>query len=112
MAPRCLLHDVDQTHALVVHFPVSLSLTSFRGLGQLIRFRARMRDRVAGYPPTAAIVLARWCRDRRAVNGILIEGSPSGEMHDAIVRLVDGLSGTPLLRCVLSFAGHPLWLAM
>jgi hypothetical protein len=42
----------------------------------------------AAPPPTGRILLARWCRDRRAGNGILIEGSPPGKMHDAIIRFV------------------------
>jgi len=43
----------------------------------------------AATSPTTPIVLACWRQDRRAGNGILIEGSPSGEMHHAVIRLVD-----------------------
>ena len=39
--------------------------------------------------PTGHIVLARWCRGRRAGNVILIEGSPPGEMHHTLIRLVN-----------------------
>jgi hypothetical protein len=34
------------------------------------------------------ILLALWRPDRKAGNGVLIEGSPSRAMHQAIVRLV------------------------
>jgi hypothetical protein len=44
------------------------------------------------YPPTGPIVLARWRQDRRAGNGILSEGSPSGEMDHRVIRRVNRLS--------------------
>jgi hypothetical protein len=43
--------------------------------------------------PIGLIVLARWRRDRRAVNGISIEASPFGKMHHAVIRLVDSQTG-------------------
>jgi hypothetical protein len=45
--------------------------------------------------PTAAAFSTRvalWRRDRRAGNGILIEGSPTGEMHHSVIRLVNRYS--------------------
>src|SRR5262249_52805701 len=55
----------------------------FGCLDQLLPSRARTRDHVSGYPPADPILLARWCQDRRAGNGILIEGSPlaNGSQH-------------------------------
>jgi hypothetical protein len=47
----------------------------------------------AATSPYRPIVLARWRQDRRAGNGILIEGSPPGEIHHAFIRLVDSQAG-------------------
>jgi hypothetical protein len=48
-----------------------------------------MRDRGGTFPSTLHCVLAPCQLDRTAGNGILIDGSPSGKMYDAVVRFVD-----------------------
>jgi hypothetical protein len=60
--------------------------------------RASSARRLPSYRPRP---LTRWRQDRRAGNGILIEGSPSGEMHHVAIRLVNGQTGH-----LLDVAGH------
>jgi hypothetical protein len=46
-------------------------------LGQVLPYYARTRIRVGGYLlPTSSILVARWCRDRRAENGMASQAAP------------------------------------
>ena len=67
--------------------------------------RARTRDRVGGNRPTCRTLLATWRQHRRAGNGILSERSPSGEMNDPVVGLVNSQTGHPS-RCRRSCMGN------
>jgi hypothetical protein len=59
---------------------------------------------------TDPIVLARWCRDRRAGNGVLVQGSPPREMRQAVIWFVNRQSScrsdiAPHAR--IAYAGLP-----
>jgi len=68
----------------------------------------RVSDRVEGYFPTCPIVLARRRQVRRAGTGILIEGCPPGEMHHAVIWLVDRERRRPLDVAPKAGLGHTL----
>ena len=53
----------------------------------------RTHDVLKGYHPTGPILLARGRLDRRAGNGILIEGYPPGEVYHTVIRLRDRQPG-------------------